>query len=142
MRNAKLNLPVTSVTLYQKKKAFIEQDVRPYFDFLNRSGRVLLWVEIDQVKHDPKSCFEKYACVDTEQVTCLVPLIDCVAPKSEAQFIYELIPELSEKGRINEIFQLNGDHLLDSKGNFSLREYSKSDIFDHVQELKSKHVIR
>lgn len=124
------------------KKSIVGDYFDPYLAFFKRTKRRLLFLELVDIEESPASVFGEYTKVDTSKTTCLTPVKKVVLSKSEADFVYELIPELYKENRIANAYQLNMDDLLDELGDFNLVEYPKSAIFDYIKSLNEKHAKR
>lgn len=121
------------------KKSVIGEPFETYFRFLKRSGRKMIFLELDKMDKDPKTVFSAFNQANTFSVTCLNPVKECLSPQSEAQFVYELVPELYALNLIKKAYQLNMDFELDKNGDFELVEYSREAIFSYIQELNEKY---
>lgn len=124
------------------KKAILAAPFDAYFSFLKRTKRKMLFLKLDGYFMAPQKAFEVYDKATEDRVTCLNPVRDCVMPNSRASFIYELIPELYDAGKIEEALQVNmDDDLLDST-DFTLSTYTKEAIFSYIQSLNQKYAKR
>ncbi len=124
------------------KKAHVNEDFKPYFDFLKRTGRSVLFVRLNHEMHEIQAAFEQYEKAVVGKTTCLHPIRDLLAPRSHAAYIFELLPELESKGMVAETQHINMDDLLDQKGGFELNTYDKDSIFAYIETLNEKHAKR
>ena len=120
-------------------ESIVNENFKPYFSKLKRAKRKLLLFELKPSKIDLAAVFEQYKSVNTESITCLVPVKESLLKNSNAKFVFELIPELYEANLINSALQLNLEDELTSLGEFNLNTYSLEDIFNYIKHLNSKH---
>ncbi len=124
------------------KKAVLGEPFEAYFNFLKRTKRKLIFLELAISESDPKFIFNKFSKVDTDKITCLAPITEYTIPESKAEFVFELIPELYDADKINAAFHLNLEKKLSRYNEFDLVEYTKEAIFSYIQTLNDKHAKR
>lgn len=124
------------------KKSIIGELFQPYYNFLSRSNRKMIFIEIIDDISDPEEMFAEYTKANMEAITCLLPIKDCLLPKSKAEFIYELIPDLYLAGKISGAFYVNLEDDLTDLGDFNLSVYPKKAIFSYIESLNEKYVKR
>ncbi|WP_027421326.1 hypothetical protein [Crocinitomix catalasitica] len=122
------------------KKSIVGDDFEPFLNVLTKKQYPLIFIELAQKDYIVEREFLKYAHVDTETITCLQPIKNVLLPNSQADFIFEFIPDLAKVNLILNYYQINSTHLLNEDNSFNLKEYSKSDIFKHIESLNLKHV--
>ena len=122
------------------KKSVIAEDFLPYLNVLIKKKYPLLLVELKQNDFNIEEEFRKYQHVDTQNITCLKPIKNAILQNSEADFVFELIPELERQMMVLNYAQINLNGFLNADGSFTLKKYSKSDIFKHIESLNLKHV--
>lgn len=124
------------------KKSIIGEEFQPYFNFLNRAKRKMIFIEIQNVVNDPLGAFRAYSKANKEEITCLFPVKDCLLPESKAEFIYELIPDLYLAGKVADAFHVSLEDDLTDLGDFNLSIYPKEAIFSYIESLNQKYVKR
>lgn len=124
------------------KKAQVGEDFKPYFDFLKRTKRKVLFIKFDADIEDVESVFQQYEKAVVGKITCLHPIKNILAPKSKADYIFDLLPELESRGIIEESFQINMEDLIDSNNRFVLNTYDKDDIYAYIETLNEKYAKR
>lgn len=124
------------------KKVVINEPFEPYFQYLKRLAKPLLFVELTHSPANLAQLFGAYTSADTEKITCFFPVRDALLPHSAAAYIFELIPELEKEKLIHEFYQLNMSEMLDKDGAFTLSVYSKQAIFSYIEALNNKYVNR
>lgn len=124
------------------KKAFVNDPFEPYFNFLKRSNRKMIFIELEENVADPSFVFGNYEKATVGATTCLMPIKDCVLPESNAGFIFELVPELYLNKKIRATYHLNMENDLTDLGDFNLSEYSKEAIFSYIESLNEKYAKR
>lgn len=124
------------------KKVIINEPFSPYFSFLKRTKRKMLFLEVRTNRTDLESVFKQYTKAAPNEMTCLVPVQQYLLKDSQSEFVYELIPELQAANLIQAVYQLNLEEDLTESGDFNLNEYSKAAIFSYIDSLNSKHVKR
>lgn len=115
------------------------KDFAVYLHSLVRAKRKLLFVEVDQLAENPWVVFKKYEKLAGTELTCLQPIKETIFPKSQANFVFELIDELQKADRIKQVYHMNMEPDFKDQDFFSLREYSKEAIFTYIQALNEKH---
>ncbi|MFT5823582.1 MAG: hypothetical protein ACI8ZM_004844 [Crocinitomix sp.] len=124
------------------KKSIIGELFQPYYNFLNRSNRKMIFIEIKGDIVDPAVMFAEYSKANMDAITCLLPIKDCLLPESKAEFVYELIPDLYLGGKISGAFHINLEEDLTDLGDFNLSVYPKKAIFSYIESLNEKYVKR
>lgn len=124
------------------KKAIVGEAFQPYFNFLKRANRKMVFIEIMDAINDPQTVFKSYSKADRDKTTCLFPIKDCLLPESKADFVYELIPYLYLAGKIKSAFHVNLQDNLTDLGDFNLSVYPKNAIFSYIESLNEKYVKR
>lgn len=124
------------------KKVILGEDFSAYLTFLKRAKRKIVFLELETLENHPLEKFEAYKRADRYVATCLNPIIDTVHSKSEAGFVYELVPELYNQKKIKNAFYLNMENDLTDLGDFNLSEYSKEAIFSYIESLNKKYAKR
>jgi len=124
------------------KECEIGKDFAIYLQFLIRAKRKILFLEIDQAVNYPWTVFKKYQQLANTNLTCIDPIKETLMEKSNAEYVFQLIPELQEANRIKQVFHLNMEMDLKNSPEFKLREYSKETIFAYIQALNEKHIKR
>lgn len=124
------------------RSSVIGGDFDAYLEFLRRARKKLLFVDLGVMSEDPSPFFSVYESADETSITCLQPVRDYLAPKSMAQFVYELLPELDMLGKVLGYYQLNLDNELDDSGNFEMTIYSRKLIYSYIQQLNERNVQR
>jgi len=124
------------------KKAFMNESFDPYFKFLRRSKRKMLFIELEGDLLDPEDVFSRYEKASVGSTTCLLPVRECVLPRSKAGFIFELVPDLYEGGKIKGAYQVNMDDDINDLGEFNLTVYDKEAIFSYIESLNEKYAKR
>lgn len=82
-----------------------------------------------------KKIFEKYS-LQKENATCLEPIKELMTEPT-ANYIYELVPLLLKRRAISGFYHLNMEKLL-ANNQFEFRNYTKKEIFEHINKLKKK----
>ncbi|MCG8575902.1 MAG: hypothetical protein MI810_13525 [Flavobacteriales bacterium] len=125
------------------KESILGGDFTTYFDFLKRAGKKMLFIELkNSWQGDLEDAFNAYDSVNTYSVTCLHPVRDFLLPFSEAEFVFELVPELYSANLVENVFHLNLQNQLDELGDFKMNTYSKEAIYSYIQNLKEKNADR
>lgn len=124
------------------KKSIIGELFQPYYNFLSRSNRKMILIEIKGEIADPNVKFGEYTRANTNATTCLYPIKDCLLPESKAEFVFELIPDLYLAGKIKQSFYVNLEDDLTELGDFNLSVYPKKAIFSYIESLNEKYVKR
>ena len=124
------------------KKTQLKEPFKPYFNFLKRSGRAMLFLEIKTDLDEVEEVFERYEKAVVGKTTCLHPIRETILPSSQANFIYELLPELEQIEVIGQAFHVNMDDLLDENLDFTLSTYDKNSIYSYIETLNEKHAKR
>lgn len=112
----------------------------PYLDRLLRTKKKMIFLELDVTGLEPFTVFSEYAEAGDDQATCLDPVKRLLLPESKAEMVFQLIPELYEKGLIRAVCQVGMEEMLDENGDFELNEYSKEAVFNYIELLKNKYV--
>ncbi|MFT4602255.1 MAG: hypothetical protein ACI857_002441 [Arenicella sp.] len=116
--------------------------IKPMMKKLCRLNKRMIFIKIKKNQFDPKPVFSKYEKVDEQLITCLYPIKELLLPDSQAEMIFELVPELYENQLIESVSQMNLTEYLDSKGNFTLNEYKKQAIFSYIEQLNKQDADR
>ncbi|NOQ75875.1 MAG: hypothetical protein GQ574_27970 [Crocinitomix sp.] len=124
------------------KKSIIGELFQPYYSFLSRANRKMIFIEINGDIENPEVKFGEYSKANLDAITCLFPIKDCLLPESKAEFVYELIPDLYLAGKINGAFHVNLEADLTDLGDFNLSIYPKKAIFSYIESLNEKYVKR
>ena len=124
------------------KKSFIAEPFGPYFNFLKRANRKMIFIEFSDPIVNPEEIFGRYQKADMDSTTCLLPVKDCLLPGSAAGFVYELVPELYAANKIKQAFHVNMEYDLTDLGDFNLSIYPKEAIFSYIESLNEKYVKR
>jgi len=124
------------------KKAQIGEDFKPYFNFLKKTGRRLLFIALEGKLNEIRDIFEQYDKAVVGKTTCLHPIREAVKPGSRANYIFELLPELEEDQLITGCYHTNMDDLLGEDESFELSTYDKDAIDQYIQTLNEKHAKR
>lgn len=111
----------------------------PYLEKLVRLQKKIIFLEVDRSKESPFQVFSDYVAAGEDDQTCFFPIKQLLKPESEAQLIFELIPELYADGIIKDAMHFGLNELLDEEGNFELSEYTKSDVLAYIANLKEKY---
>ncbi|UKN01848.1 hypothetical protein K6119_19175 [Paracrocinitomix mangrovi] len=119
----------------------VGKDFGPYFEKLKRLNKKILFVTIDGLKKDPENVFSKYLFASKEEASCLSPIKELLLEDSNANLIFELMPELYAQKMIGDTFQI-GMHDLIEDGQFNMSKYSKTDVDNYIQSLRNKYVER
>lgn len=120
----------------------IGKDFSVYLQALVRGKRKMLFIEIPGVITNPWNIFKKYEKLSDTDLTCIVPVKETLMPQSSAEFVFELIPELKEQGRIRAVYHLNMESDLHKSAEFTLREYSKEAIYTYIKSLNERELKR
>jgi len=139
------HLVLVSKNLYYSlthKKAVVDEPLKPYLKFLQRSGKPVLIVELRVEPLGLSTVFGRYQKANSDEITCLFPIREAILPDSKANFVYELIPELVDQNLINAFYQLNMDDMLNEFNDFELSTYSKEAIFSYIESLNEKYAKR
>jgi hypothetical protein len=124
------------------KKAQLNEPFKPYFNYLKRSGRTMLFLELKSNLLDVEEIFDRYDKAVVGKTTCLHPIREALLPGSQADFIYELLPALEQAGLIGKAFHVNMDEFLDERLDFTLSTYDKESIYSYIETLNEKHAKR
>lgn len=124
------------------KKVVMNEPFEPYFRYLKKSGRKMLFIELNLDLIDFEAYFSRYTRAGLEADTCLVPIKESVLPFSKAQFVFELIPDLYNADKIKNAFHLNLAADLTDLGDFNLSIYPKEAIFSYIESLNQKYAKR
>ncbi len=122
------------------RKSVIGEDFKSYFEFLKRSKRKVLFIELSVDATEIESNFKKYQKVNSGDITCLQPIKDWLNAPEEIQFVFALIPWLQENNIIMNSYHLHMEDILDNLGDFKLSEYTKEDIYSYIDRLNKKYV--
>jgi hypothetical protein len=139
------HLVLVSKNLYYSltyKEAELGKDAVHYLDLFERLNKTLLVFELNAEISDVKQTFSTCISADTNNTTCFVPVKRLLAPDSQAEMIFQLIPELLKNKRINNCYHLRLENYLTDTGGFELRTYTKEMIFLYIQQLKDKDARR
>lgn len=118
------------------KESVIGNDFTGYLKQLIRLKKKLIFIELNSNPPNVKDVFEHYVTVDTDNITCFTPIKNILLPKSKAEMIHQLIPELYENHLIKASYYFGLEKELDNLGDFKLSEYSKEMIFSYIQQFK------
>ena len=124
------------------KESVIGNDFTGYLKQLLRLKKKLIFLELETNPQDVNEVFEHYITVDTKQITCFAPIKNILLPDSEAEMIYQLIPEMYENHLIKASYHVGLIDDLDNLGDFKLSEYSKDMIFSYIQPFKESDAER
>lgn len=124
------------------KKAIVHEPFKPYYSFLKRSGRKMLFLKLNGEQDNFEAIFSKHTRAAAQENTCLIPVKESLLPSSKAEFVYQLIPELQAEEMIVAIYHLNMENDLMANNGFIMTEYSKNAIFDYIDSLNEKHAKR
>ena len=124
------------------KKVIISEPFKPYFNFLKRANRKMIFIALKDLNLNLESNFLRYKEIKDKTITCLLPIKDSLLPKSKADFIFELIPELYASNLIKESFYVNMKEDLNEFGDFLLSKYSKQAIYSYIESLNEKYAKR
>lgn len=124
------------------KESVVDQDFHHYFKKLKRLNKKMIFIRLSLDPNTVNQEFSNYLAANSTDLTCFVPIKNILLPKSKAEMIHELIPELYENQFIEEVSHLNLDSELNDNGEFSLSVYTKKMIFSYIQHLKNKDAIR
>lgn len=118
------------------------RDFLPYLQMLLKARRKMIFVEIDRSLENPWVVFKQYEKLVGTELTCLEPVKHTLVENSQANYVFELIRELQEAGRITQVYHMNMEPDLGENNNFTLRVYGKEAIFAYIQALNEKHAKR
>ena len=121
------------------KECEIGKDFSVYLHFLIRARRKMLFVEVGEVQEYPWSVFKKYQKLADTNLTCIVPIKETLFQKSSSEFVFQLVQELMDAGKIKDVFHLNMEQDFKENNEFKLREYTKEAIYSYIQALNKKH---
>lgn len=116
--------------------------VAPYFERLIRTRKPMLIMELDIDYVNPAKVFSQYVEAGHENSTCFYPIKELLLPKSDAQLIFELIPELYDNDMISTVKHFALDEHLSSDRIFELSTYNKADVDAYIEELKQTYAER
>ncbi|OIQ29898.1 MAG: hypothetical protein BM555_05515 [Crocinitomix sp. MedPE-SWsnd] len=120
------------------KEVEVNLDLKPLMKKLCRLKKRMIFLKLKKIELDPVTIFERYEKVDENLITCLFPIKELVLKDSEAEMIFQLIPELYDNQLIEKALQFNLTEYLDSNGSFTLNEYKKEAIFSYIQQLNKQ----
>ncbi len=124
------------------KKSIVGEVFQPYFNFLKRSDRKMIFIELKNCSLTPADTFGRFEKAKENGDTCLYPVRDFVLSESSASFVYELIPELYLHGKIEASFHVNMEDDIEIDKDFKLSIYSKEAIFSYIESLNEKYAKR
>ncbi|MCH2234749.1 MAG: hypothetical protein MK078_10920 [Crocinitomicaceae bacterium] len=121
------------------KESIINEDFGPYLEKLKRAKRKILFIKLNDSEANLEETFRKYSSVNTDSITCLLPVKESLLKNSDAKFVFELIPELYANNLVDSVYQLNMERDLTELGDFNLNTYSLQDIFNYINHLNKRN---
>lgn len=122
------------------RKSVIGEDFDAYFNFLKRSNKKVLFIELNDTSGNIDEAFKQYSKVDSKHTTCLEPIKKWLQVDENVDFVFNLIPLLQGENRISAVWHFNMEEELDKLGDFKLSQYSKEDIYSYIDKLNKKYV--
>jgi hypothetical protein len=120
----------------------IGKDFGVYLQALVRAKRKMLFVELSGIEENPWTIFQRYAQLTGTGLTCIVPVKETILPGSKAEFVFELIPDLQDQGKIKQVYHLNMEPEFKKSATFTLRQYKKEAIYAYIQALNERDLKR
>ena len=114
----------------------------PYLERLIRTNKKMLFVELSVENLPAFKVFTEYLAAGEHGATCFYPVRELLLPESNAELIFDLIPELYLNNLVKSAMQLNMPELLDDQSDFEMSEYTKSDVQAYISKLKDKYAER
>ena len=111
----------------------------PYLEKLIRLQKKIIFLEVEHSEQSAFQVFSDYVAAGENDQTCFYPIKQLLLPNSQANMIFELVPELYANGLIKEALHQGMSENLDESGDYQMSTYSKADILDHIANLKEKY---
>ncbi|MBL7900144.1 MAG: hypothetical protein JNJ99_16535 [Crocinitomicaceae bacterium] len=118
------------------------KDFGIYLATLVKAKRKLLFIELDGLEQNPWNVFPKFEKLAGTELTCLQPVKECIMPNSKAEYVFELVRDLQNSGRVKQVYQMNMDADFKDQDHFNLREYTRDSIYTYIKALNEKHAKR